>query len=158
MQGCSVAQSCLTLCNPMDGSPPGSSVHGILQARVLEWVVISSSQGSSLTQGSHPGLLRLLHCRQILYQWATWEVLVPQTPLQKGWWLAYKRDSRMLSSALSILMLLPFQWVILLSFPQVVIGAQATLTWRSVEGIRWWHDEKRAWLDLEGDYITSSKT
>ena len=32
-----VAQSCLTLCNPMDYSPPGSSVHGILQARILEW-------------------------------------------------------------------------------------------------------------------------
>ena len=35
-----VAQSCLTLCNPMDYSPPGSSVHGILQARKLEWVAI----------------------------------------------------------------------------------------------------------------------
>ena len=33
-------QSCLTLCNPMDHSPPGSSVHGILQARVLEWVAV----------------------------------------------------------------------------------------------------------------------
>ena len=33
-----VAQSCLTLCDPMDCSPPGSSVHGILQARILEWV------------------------------------------------------------------------------------------------------------------------
>ena len=42
-----VAQSCLTLCDPMDCSPPGSSVHGILQARVLEWVVISFSRGSS---------------------------------------------------------------------------------------------------------------
>ena len=31
-------QSCLTLCDPIDGSPPGSSVHGILQARILEWV------------------------------------------------------------------------------------------------------------------------
>ena len=40
-------QSCLTLCNPMDGSPLGSSVHGILQARVLEWVAISFSRGSS---------------------------------------------------------------------------------------------------------------
>ena len=38
-----VAQSCLTLCNPMDGSPPGSSVHGILQARLLEWVAVSFS-------------------------------------------------------------------------------------------------------------------
>ena len=42
-----VAQSCLTLCNPVDCSPPGSSVHGILQARILEWVAISFSRGSS---------------------------------------------------------------------------------------------------------------
>ena len=40
-------QSCLTLCDPMDYSLPGSSVHGILQARVLEWVVMPSSRGSS---------------------------------------------------------------------------------------------------------------
>ena len=44
---CSVAQSCLTLCDPTDCSLPDSSVHGILQARILEWVVISSSRGSS---------------------------------------------------------------------------------------------------------------
>ena len=36
-------QLCLTLCDPMDSSPPGSSVHGILQARILEWVAISFS-------------------------------------------------------------------------------------------------------------------
>ena len=40
-------QSCLTLCDPMDCSPPRSSVHGILQARPLEWVAIFSSRGSS---------------------------------------------------------------------------------------------------------------
>ena len=40
-------QSCPTLCNPMDCRPPGSSVHGLLQPRVLEWVDISSSKGSS---------------------------------------------------------------------------------------------------------------
>ena len=40
-------QLCLTLCNPMDCSPPGSSVPGILQARILEWVAIPSSRGSS---------------------------------------------------------------------------------------------------------------
>ena len=40
-------QSCPALCNPMDYSPPGSSVHGILQARKLEWVAIPSSKGSS---------------------------------------------------------------------------------------------------------------
>ena len=43
-----VAQSCLTLCDPMDWSPPGSSVQGILQAKILEWVVIPFSRRSSL--------------------------------------------------------------------------------------------------------------
>ena len=40
-------RSCLTLCDPMDHSWPGSSVHGILQARVMEWIVMPSSRGSS---------------------------------------------------------------------------------------------------------------
>ena len=42
------AQSCLTFCNPMDCIPPGAFVHGILQARILEWVPIPFSKGSSL--------------------------------------------------------------------------------------------------------------
>ena len=42
-----VTQSCPTLCNPMDCSPPGFSIHGILQARILEWVAISFSRGTS---------------------------------------------------------------------------------------------------------------
>ena len=42
-----VAQSCPTLCNPVDYSPPGSSVYGMLQARILEWVAISFPRGSS---------------------------------------------------------------------------------------------------------------
>ena len=40
-------QSCLTLCNPMDCSPPGCSIHGILQARILQWVAMPSSRASS---------------------------------------------------------------------------------------------------------------
>ena len=44
---CSIAQLCLTLCDLLDCSLPGSSVHGILQARILEWVATSSSRGSS---------------------------------------------------------------------------------------------------------------
>ena len=40
-------QPCLTLCDPMDCSPPGSSVHGLLQARILEWAAMSSSRASS---------------------------------------------------------------------------------------------------------------
>ena len=42
----SVVQSCLTLGDPLDCSPPGSSVHGIFQTRIPEWVAISSSKGS----------------------------------------------------------------------------------------------------------------
>ena len=52
-----VARSCLTLCDPMDCNPPGSSVHSIFQARALEWVAISFSRDSSQprdrTQVSH---------------------------------------------------------------------------------------------------------
>ena len=48
-----------------DCSPTGSSVHGILQARILEWVAIPFLQGIFLTQGSNPGLP---HCRQTLYR------------------------------------------------------------------------------------------
>ena len=55
-----VTQSCLTLCDPMDCSLPSSSVHGILQARVLEWVAISFSRGSSRPKD------QTQHCRQIL--------------------------------------------------------------------------------------------
>ena len=44
---CVVTKSCLTLCDPMDCSPPGSSVHGISQARILQWVAISFSKESS---------------------------------------------------------------------------------------------------------------
>ena len=67
---CSVTQSCPTLCHPMDYSPPGSSVHGILQARILEWVAISSSRGSS-----QPRDQMHVSCtgRRILYHWTTWE-------------------------------------------------------------------------------------
>ena len=56
--------------DPMDYSPPGSSVQGILQARILEWVAISFSRESSW-----PRDRTLISClgRQILYHWATWE-------------------------------------------------------------------------------------
>ena len=46
--GCLVAQSCQTLCSPIDGSPLDSSVHGVLQARILGWISVSFSRGSSL--------------------------------------------------------------------------------------------------------------
>ena len=56
-------QSCPTLCDPMDCSLLGSSVHGILQARILEWIAMPTSTGILPTQGSNLRLLRLLHWR-----------------------------------------------------------------------------------------------
>ena len=53
-------QQCPTLCNPMECSPPGCSVHGILQARTLEWFAMPSSRGSSQPRGQNY-LLGLLH-------------------------------------------------------------------------------------------------
>ena len=63
----------LTLYDPMDCSPPGSSVHGILQARILEWVAISSSRGSFWPRDwTH---VSCVSCdgRWLLYHWATWK-------------------------------------------------------------------------------------
>ena len=75
---CLVIQSCPTLCDPMDSNPLGSSVHGVFQARILEWIVISFSRGSSQprdwTQVSHTVDRRFA-------VWATREVLI--TPYRK---------------------------------------------------------------------------
>ena len=71
------AQSCPTLCNPVDCSPPGSSVHGISQARILEWTAISSSR-----RNSWPKDRTCVSCigRQILYHSATWETHIDIIP------------------------------------------------------------------------------
>ena len=70
-------QLCLTLCDPMDCSPPGSSVHGILQAKILEWVAVPSSRGSSQPRG------RTLHLVCLLY-WHEGSLLLspPRKPLE----------------------------------------------------------------------------
>ena len=62
-----VAQSCLTIHDPLDCSPPGASVHEILQARILEWVAISYSRGSSPAKDQT--CISSISCtgRQILY-------------------------------------------------------------------------------------------
>ena len=70
---CLVTQSCPTLCDFMDCSPPGSSVHRIFQARILEWVAISSSRESS-----RPRDWTCVSCvsclgKRVLYQLSHWE-------------------------------------------------------------------------------------
>ena len=71
-----VAQSCLTLCDPLDYSPPGFPVHGILQARILKWVAIPFSRGSSwLRNWTHVSCISCVD-RRILYHWAPWGALL----------------------------------------------------------------------------------
>ena len=98
---CWVAKSCLTLCDPTDCSPPGSSVHGILQARILEWVAISFSRGSSRPRDWT--CVSCLSCtgKQILYHWVTWEV---------------RRTSSSVKSSSSIKSVFPLALSLLLNF------------------------------------------
>ena len=73
---CLVSRLYLTLCNPLGYSPPGSSVHGISQARILEWIAISFSRGSSWLRNQT--CISCLSCigRWIFYHWSTWEALM----------------------------------------------------------------------------------
>ena len=64
---CSVIQLCPTLCNHMNISPPGSSVHGILQTKILEWIAIFSSRGSSPSKDQTHASCVSCTGRQILY-------------------------------------------------------------------------------------------
>ena len=77
-----IAQSCPTLCDPMDCSPPGSSVHGISQARILKWVAIFYSGGSPPT--TQVSTQNFLHWLWVLYHWA-----LREAPL----WLFQGRES-----------------------------------------------------------------
>ena len=70
---CVCLLSCARLCDPMDCSPPGSSVWRISQARILEWVAISSGRGSSQPRDRTSVFCISYTGRRILYHCATWE-------------------------------------------------------------------------------------
>ena len=75
VHACMRAHSVVSLYDPLDGRPPDSSVHGILQARILEWVPISFSRGSSWAKdGTHVSCISFIG-RQSLNHCATWETL-----------------------------------------------------------------------------------
>ena len=82
---CSVAQSCLILPYPTDYSLPGSSVHGIFEAKLLEWVTISYSRESS--QPKYQAHISCISCfgRWILHHYATWEAHI---------WMGIKENKR----------------------------------------------------------------
>ena len=76
-----VGQSCPTLCDPMDCSLPGSSSHGILQARILEWVAIPFSRGSSQPRDQTQVSCIAGRCFTL---WATREAVVKNLPVNAG--------------------------------------------------------------------------
>ena len=76
-----VAQSCPTLCDPVDCSLPGSSSHGILQAKILEWVAIPFSRGSSRPRDQ--AQVSCIEGRWFTL-WATREVVVKKLPVNAG--------------------------------------------------------------------------
>ena len=83
-----VAQSCPTLCDPMDCSPPGSSVHGIIQARILEWVAVYFSKEClnyrtiALISHTTKVMLKILQAR--LQQYVNRELSDVQAGFRKG--------------------------------------------------------------------------
>ena len=92
---CVHAQSHLTLCDPMDCSLPGSSVHGSFQARILEWVAISYSKGSSWPKDrTHVSCISCTG-RQVLYHCSTWAPIWSpgwRRPLQTFYWIIYIKN------------------------------------------------------------------
>ena len=80
---CLVVQSCPILCDPIDGSPPGSPVPGILQARILEWVAMPSSRGSSQPRDwtqvslSASGFFTIWATRETHEYWSGWPIPSP---------------------------------------------------------------------------------
>ena len=103
---CVCVQSCPTLCDPIDYSPPGPSVHGILQARILEWVAMPSCRGSSQPRdGTSVSCISCIAGRFFTH-WATWE-----TPLK------------------SLHEILYFQVLVALSFPNSPFIDPSLLSW-----------------------------
>ena len=86
-------QLCLTLCSPLDYSPPGSSVHGILQARMLEWVAMPFSRGSS--QPSDQTQVSRI-AGGFFTSWATREALFPNELVRYWHWRICLRNSGMI--------------------------------------------------------------
>ena len=76
-------QSCPTLYNPMDCSPPDSSVHGILQAKILEWIALFSRESSQPQDRTHVSYVFCIG-RWVLYNSVTWKAPVNRSHAHQG--------------------------------------------------------------------------
>ena len=137
-----VATSCPTLCNPMDCSPPGSSLHGISQARILEWVAVSFSRGFSWPRGQTQ-----VSCTvgRLFMDWPTREAQCGLDYGKKDW----RRDFAII--------IVKYQWALVLGMWLKGTGAfcqRQTICekQRRCEGPRFWGEvegqgEVQSWTD-----------
>ena len=133
LQARSVSQSHLTLGDPMDCSLPDSSLHRIFQARILEWMAISSSKGSSRPRdGTHISGISCIG-RWSLYHWATWEAptSLPQEQKYHHLWNWFDNVPRRLPGASHSVFGLCF---IPHAVPSVAVGIEKS----SLKPWSWW--------------------
>ena len=117
-----VIQLCLTFCDPLDCSPPGSSVYGILQARVLEWAVIHFSRGSSQSREDQTWVSHI--AGRFFTIWATREALNIALGEIKCAWLSIWHEYEL------FLILFPFKTIFIHSFTYFFLA-----TWDINRGI-----------------------
>ena len=123
-------QLCPTLCNPMDHSLPGSPVCGILQARILEWVALPCSRGSSPPR--QWTCISYVSCigRQFLYHWATWEALISFTKCKYNVGNIFWR------------------WKLI---SKTIFKPEISLNVVHCKGVSYWFEFSSEWLGKQGD-------
>ena len=116
-------QSCLTLCNPKDRSPPSSSVHGILQTRILEWVAKLSSKGSSCSRIEPASLVSAEFVGGFFTSSATWEAPCP-----------FQLSS---VQSLSHVWLFATPWITACQASLSITNSRSSLRLTSIESVMW---------------------
>ena len=151
-----VAQSCPTLCDPMDCSPPGSSLHEIFQARILKWVAISFSRGSS-----QPRDQTWVSCTagRFFTDWATREDIVSDNRLLS--WLWTSLIAQLVKNRPAV----QETWVRSLGWEDPLKKGMAThsriLAWTPMNRGAWWatvHGVTKSWTRLSDNTFTFLNT
>ena len=125
-------QSCLTLCNPIDGSPPGSAVPGILQARTLEWVAIAFS----IVWKWKVKVKSLSHVRLVATLWTAAYQAPPSMGFSRQeYWsglplpslMSFTDDIKKLTANPIICIVLAYEFFMCITLPPVINGSHSTL-------------------------------
>ena len=145
-----VAKLCLTLCNPVDCRSPDSSAHGISQARILEWVAISFSRGSSWPRDRI--LFSCIACRRILY-WLSYQGSPPihRKVLNSLTWVIWFSliNNNLLMFSLPEIFLQNFYIIWLL--PSPLVNSSLRVTWDTVSWV--WSPKNRCRIKCNSQHL-----